>query len=244
MRGRRLLRADLDLHRPAGHREEAAGQRRRGARRRHGPPDRGGGAQLRGRAAQGPAGAGPHRPGPAGGGPGAQLRRACGPAGSAQAGRRPRPNRCRSRWCCRRTATSTPCSAPARSVRRWPPSASPTCADATGCCGVAGNFGFEKEHYEVSMQVAEQALAPALREHRRGVRGAHRRLLLRHAGQAAGRRAARTPPRPASGSRVGHRWLSPSKPVGRAGRNPLPAEPATLEPSGERRPDESHHDHP
>ena len=35
--------------------------------------------------------------------------------------------------------------------------------DATGCCGVAGNFGFEKDHYEVSMQVAEQALAPALR---------------------------------------------------------------------------------
>ena len=35
--------------------------------------------------------------------------------------------------------------------------------DASGCCGVAGNFGFEKEHYEVSMQVAEQALAPALR---------------------------------------------------------------------------------
>ena len=35
--------------------------------------------------------------------------------------------------------------------------------DAPGCCGVAGNFGFEKEHYEVSMQVAEQALAPALR---------------------------------------------------------------------------------
>jgi Fe-S oxidoreductase len=36
--------------------------------------------------------------------------------------------------------------------------------DASGCCGVAGNFGFEKEHYEVSMQVAEQALAPALRK--------------------------------------------------------------------------------
>lgn len=35
--------------------------------------------------------------------------------------------------------------------------------DATGCCGAAGNFGFEKEHYGVSMQVAEQALAPALR---------------------------------------------------------------------------------
>ncbi|MBY4129974.1 FAD-binding oxidoreductase [Rhodococcus fascians] len=36
--------------------------------------------------------------------------------------------------------------------------------EATGCCGVAGNFGFEKRHYELSMDVAEQALAPALRE--------------------------------------------------------------------------------
>ncbi|MFI7483152.1 FAD-binding and (Fe-S)-binding domain-containing protein [Kocuria sp. M1R5S2] len=35
--------------------------------------------------------------------------------------------------------------------------------DATGCCGVAGNFGFEKQHYDVSMQVAENSLAPALR---------------------------------------------------------------------------------
>ncbi|MEU6379413.1 FAD-binding and (Fe-S)-binding domain-containing protein [Streptomyces sp. NPDC046909] len=35
--------------------------------------------------------------------------------------------------------------------------------DANGCCGVAGNFGFEAQHYEVSMRVAEQSLAPALR---------------------------------------------------------------------------------
>jgi Fe-S oxidoreductase len=35
--------------------------------------------------------------------------------------------------------------------------------DASGCCGVAGNFGFEANHYDVSMQVAENALAPALR---------------------------------------------------------------------------------
>ncbi|UXA18114.1 FAD-binding and (Fe-S)-binding domain-containing protein [Mycobacterium sp. SMC-4] len=35
--------------------------------------------------------------------------------------------------------------------------------EATGCCGVAGNFGFENQHYDVSMAVAEQALAPALR---------------------------------------------------------------------------------
>jgi Fe-S oxidoreductase len=34
--------------------------------------------------------------------------------------------------------------------------------EATGCCGVAGNFGFEANHYDISMKVAEQALAPAL----------------------------------------------------------------------------------
>ncbi|MFF4835283.1 FAD-binding and (Fe-S)-binding domain-containing protein [Streptomyces sp. NPDC001315] len=38
-----------------------------------------------------------------------------------------------------------------------------TVVDADGCCGVAGNFGFEAQHYDVSMQVAEIALAPALR---------------------------------------------------------------------------------
>ncbi|MBJ8345724.1 FAD-binding and (Fe-S)-binding domain-containing protein [Antrihabitans sp. YC2-6] len=35
--------------------------------------------------------------------------------------------------------------------------------EATGCCGVAGNFGFETQHYDLSMRVAEQALGPALR---------------------------------------------------------------------------------
>ncbi|MDY6810867.1 MAG: hypothetical protein SW127_17930, partial [Actinomycetota bacterium] len=34
---------------------------------------------------------------------------------------------------------------------------------ADGCCGVAGNFGFERGHYEVSVAVSENALAPALR---------------------------------------------------------------------------------
>jgi FAD/FMN-containing dehydrogenase/Fe-S oxidoreductase len=33
-----------------------------------------------------------------------------------------------------------------------------------GCCGLAGSFGYEKEHYEVSLQIAEQRLAPLLRE--------------------------------------------------------------------------------
>lgn len=34
--------------------------------------------------------------------------------------------------------------------------------EATGCCGVAGNFGFEADHHDISMKVAQQALAPAL----------------------------------------------------------------------------------
>ena len=32
-----------------------------------------------------------------------------------------------------------------------------------GCCGLAGNFGMEKGHYEMSVAVAENALLPALR---------------------------------------------------------------------------------
>ncbi|KXT58131.1 FAD-linked oxidase [Gordonia sp. QH-12] len=37
--------------------------------------------------------------------------------------------------------------------------------EATGCCGVAGDFGFTAGHEEVSDAVAEQSLAPALRRH-------------------------------------------------------------------------------
>jgi Fe-S oxidoreductase len=34
----------------------------------------------------------------------------------------------------------------------------------SGCCGLAGSFGFEQEKYDVSMQIAELALAPRVRE--------------------------------------------------------------------------------
>lgn len=34
----------------------------------------------------------------------------------------------------------------------------------TGCCGMAGTFGFEAEHYDVSMKVGELKLFPALRQ--------------------------------------------------------------------------------
>ncbi|TWD83345.1 FAD/FMN-containing dehydrogenase [Kribbella amoyensis] len=33
-----------------------------------------------------------------------------------------------------------------------------------GCCGLAGNFGFERDHYEVSKAVGERVLLPAVRE--------------------------------------------------------------------------------
>ena len=32
----------------------------------------------------------------------------------------------------------------------------------SGCCGMAGAFGFEKEHYEISMAIGEQVLFPAV----------------------------------------------------------------------------------
>tara|TARA_R110002096_G_scaffold15135_3_gene53311 strand:+ start:592 stop:3543 length:2952 start_codon:yes stop_codon:yes gene_type:complete len=34
----------------------------------------------------------------------------------------------------------------------------------SGCCGMAGSFGYEKEHYELSMQIGEMVLFPAVRK--------------------------------------------------------------------------------
>ncbi len=33
-----------------------------------------------------------------------------------------------------------------------------------GCCGMAGSFGFEREHYDMSLKVAEHELLPTVRE--------------------------------------------------------------------------------
>jgi Fe-S oxidoreductase len=33
----------------------------------------------------------------------------------------------------------------------------------SGCCGMAGSFGYEKEHYDLSMQIGELVLLPAVR---------------------------------------------------------------------------------
>lgn len=34
----------------------------------------------------------------------------------------------------------------------------------SGCCGMAGSFGYEKEHYEISKAIGEESLFPAVRE--------------------------------------------------------------------------------
>ncbi len=34
----------------------------------------------------------------------------------------------------------------------------------SGCCGMAGSFGYEKEHYDLSMQIGELVLFPAVRK--------------------------------------------------------------------------------
>lgn len=39
----------------------------------------------------------------------------------------------------------------------------------SGCCGMAGSFGYEKEHYDVSMQIGELVLLPTVRQQPEGV---------------------------------------------------------------------------
>ena len=63
--------------------------------------------------------------------------------------------------------------------RRWPARRPPwSCSSGfpgaevveldAGCCGMAGSFGFETEHYELSMQIGESRLFPALRREAAG----------------------------------------------------------------------------
>jgi glycerol-3-phosphate dehydrogenase subunit C len=86
-----------------------------------------------------------------------------------------------------------------RKVLSWIPGFSYDVVE-TSCCGMAGSFGLEAEHYEASMQMAELSLLPAVRasaedtpliangfscrhqiEHGSGRRARHIALLLRDA---------------------------------------------------------------
>ncbi len=53
--------------------------------------------------------------------------------------------------------------APSLTALRLPPGYEVELVNA-GCCGMAGSFGFEKEHYDVSMTIGEQSLFPAIRD--------------------------------------------------------------------------------
>jgi Fe-S oxidoreductase len=49
-------------------------------------------------------------------------------------------------------------------VLRLIPGARPEPIESS-CCGLAGSFGYEAAHYEVSMRMAELSLLPAVRKH-------------------------------------------------------------------------------
>ena len=51
---------------------------------------------------------------------------------------------------------------------------------SSGCCGMAGSFGLEKEHYDVSMKIGEQELFPAIRERQNGATVVSEGMSCRH----------------------------------------------------------------
>ena len=44
----------------------------------------------------------------------------------------------------------------------------PNLVESSSCCGVAGNFGFESKHFDMSMKVAEHSVVPALAKGQEG----------------------------------------------------------------------------
>jgi Fe-S oxidoreductase len=52
---------------------------------------------------------------------------------------------------------------PVMDVLKLIPGARPALIESS-CCGMAGSFGYEASHYEVSMQMAELSLLPAVRQ--------------------------------------------------------------------------------
>ena len=80
----------------------------------------------------------------------------CATAGSSRRGSSGAP-------CSGATATRRPPAASTRtrsSCARW---ASRSSRSSAGCCGLAGSWGFERDHYELSMRCGEHGLFPAVR---------------------------------------------------------------------------------
>jgi Fe-S oxidoreductase len=51
---------------------------------------------------------------------------------------------------------------PVQTVLGWIPQLKVTTIESS-CCGMAGSFGYEAEHYDMSMAMAELSLLPAVR---------------------------------------------------------------------------------
>ena len=64
---------------------------------------------------------------------------------------------------------------------------------ASGCCGMAGSFGYEKEHYEISMKIGELKLFPSIRKTKEDVIIAANGNSCRHQIMDGTKRAAKHP---------------------------------------------------
>jgi Fe-S oxidoreductase len=71
----------------------------------------------------------------------------------------PRPGKCVLHGHCHQKALLG--AGPSAAALRLVPELAVTVLDA-GCCGMAGSFGFEKEHYDLSLAIANLELVPAL----------------------------------------------------------------------------------
>jgi Fe-S oxidoreductase len=78
-------------------------------------------------------------------------------------------------------------------VLRLIPGAQPQMIESS-CCGLAGSFGYEAAHHDISLQMAEAALLPAIRRHPDAVLvadGTSCRHQIRHGAQRESLHAAR-----------------------------------------------------
>ena len=94
-----------------------------------------------------------------------------------------------------------------------------------GCCGLAGNFGFEAGHYDVSRACGERVLLPAVRDAARRHPGAGGRIQLPHPDRAGRYRTHAGAPGRATGRRS-----CAASPSGRPGprRRVPPTTPGSL----------------
>ena len=77
--------------------------------------------------------------------------------------------------------------APAKALLSRIPSAKVIDLDA-GCCGMAGSFGYTRDHYDVSRAIGERKLLPAARAHGARLGAGRRRHILPSPGRRLRRR--------------------------------------------------------